>query len=96
MPPELQRIPSTKLEFICANIPGHLNPKTALGRQLQARRNHEIIFPYSSGAGDLPFISGFEKDHVNKDTREMSKIQGLEITPSATMALPRNWFLLVD
>jgi hypothetical protein len=58
---------------------------TALGRQLQAR-NHEIIFPYSSGAGDLPFISGLEKDHVNKDTREMSKIQGLEITPSATMA----------
>jgi hypothetical protein len=48
---------------------------TALGRQLQAR-NHEIIFPYSSGAGGLPFISGLEKDYVSKDTREMSKIQG--------------------
>jgi hypothetical protein len=48
---------------------------TALGRQLQAR-NHEIIFPYSSGAGGLPFISGLEKDYVSKDTREMSKIPG--------------------
>ena len=57
-----------KLGFVCPNVPGHLNPMTALGRQLQAR-NHEIIFPYSSGAGGLPFISGLEKDHVNKDTR---------------------------
>ena len=38
---------------------------TALGRQLQAR-NHEIIFPYSSGAGGLPYISGPEKDMLTK------------------------------
>jgi UDP:flavonoid glycosyltransferase YjiC (YdhE family) len=54
-----------KIAFLGVRVPGHLNPTTTLGRQLQAR-NHEIIFPYSSGAGGLPFISGFEKDHVNR------------------------------
>jgi hypothetical protein len=54
-----------KIAFLGVRVPGHLNPTTTLGRQLQAR-NHEIIFPYSSGAGGLPFISGLEKDHVNR------------------------------
>ena len=64
-----------KIAFLGVRVPGHPNPTTTLGRQLQAR-NHEIIFPYSSRTGGLPFISGLEKDHVNKDTRQMSKIQG--------------------
>jgi Glycosyl transferases, related to UDP-glucuronosyltransferase len=34
-----------KLGFICPNVPGHLNPMTALGRQLQAR-NHDVVFLY--------------------------------------------------
>ncbi len=38
-----------KLGFICINIPGHLNPMTALARHLQAR-NHDVVFLYSSGA----------------------------------------------
>jgi hypothetical protein len=31
-----------KVGFICINLPGHLNPMTALARQLQAR-NHEVV-----------------------------------------------------
>jgi UDP:flavonoid glycosyltransferase YjiC (YdhE family) len=38
-----------KLGFICLNLPGHLNPMTALARQLQGR-NHEVVFLYSSSA----------------------------------------------
>ena len=38
-----------KLGFICLNLPGHLNPMTALARHLQAR-NHEVVFLYSSSA----------------------------------------------
>jgi len=30
-----------KIGFICINGPGHLNPMTALARQLQAR-NHDV------------------------------------------------------
>ena len=32
-----------KLGFICLNLPGHLNPMTALARELQAR-NHDVVF----------------------------------------------------
>jgi zeaxanthin glucosyltransferase len=32
-----------KLGFICINGSGHLNPMTALARQLQGR-NHQVIF----------------------------------------------------
>jgi UDP:flavonoid glycosyltransferase YjiC (YdhE family) len=44
-----------KLGFICPNVPGHLNPMTALAHQLQARQ-HEVVFLYSSGATGLPFV----------------------------------------
>jgi zeaxanthin glucosyltransferase len=64
-----------KLGFICLNIPGHLNPMTALARQLQAR-NHDVVFLYSSGAAGLPFIPANEKDHINEDRPEVSKMQG--------------------
>ena len=46
-----------KLGFICLNLPGHLNPMTALARQLQ-ERNHEVVFLYSSSANGLPCIPG--------------------------------------
>jgi UDP:flavonoid glycosyltransferase YjiC (YdhE family) len=46
-----------KLGFICLNLPGHLNPMTALARQLQGR-NHEVVFLYSSSANGLPCIPG--------------------------------------
>jgi hypothetical protein len=38
-----------KLGFICLNLPGYLNPMTALARQLQGR-HHGVVFLYSSSA----------------------------------------------
>jgi hypothetical protein len=38
-----------KLGFISPNLPGHLNPMTALARHLQAR-NHEVVFLCSTEA----------------------------------------------
>ena len=76
-----------KLGLICPNVPGHLDPMTALARQLQAR-NHDVVFLYSSGAAGLPFVPGPEKDQINENISEVSKMQGddaLEfsaITPS--------------
>ena len=64
-----------KLGFICLNLPGHLNPMTALARQLQDR-GHEVVFLYSSGAAGLPFVPGPEKDHINENRPEVSKMQG--------------------
>jgi hypothetical protein len=48
-------IPFMKLGFICLNLPGHLNPMTALACHLQAR-NHDVVFLYSSGAAGLPLL----------------------------------------
>jgi len=66
-----------KLGFICPNLPGHLNPMTALARHLQAR-NHEIVFLYSSGAAGLPFIPGPENDPLRENLPEVSKLHGVE------------------
>ncbi len=67
-----------KLGFICINVPGHLNPMTALARHLQAR-NHDVVFLYSSGAAGLPFVPGPEKDHVNESILEVSSMQGDDV-----------------
>ena len=64
-----------KLGFICPNLPGHLNPMTALARQLQTR-GHDVVFLYSSDAAGLPFIPDPEKDHVNENRGKTSKMQG--------------------
>jgi hypothetical protein len=48
-----------------SNLPGHLNPMTALARHLQDR-GHEVVFLYSSGAGGLPFVPGLEEDQIEK------------------------------
>jgi len=64
-----------KLGFICIGLPGHLNPMTALARQLQAR-GHEVVFLYSTGAAGLPFVPGPKKDHINENRPEASKKQG--------------------
>src|SRR5258708_19820722 len=66
---------SMKLGFICPNVPGHLNPMTALARQLQAR-NHEVVFLYSSEAAGLPCVPADEKVQVNESRPEISKRQG--------------------
>ena len=64
-----------KLGFICLGLPGHLNPMTALARELQAR-NHDVVFLYSSGAGGLPFVPSPEEDRINEIRPEVSKKQG--------------------
>jgi len=66
-----------KLGFICPNAAGHLNPITALARQLQAR-NHDVVFLYSSGAAGLPFVPGPDKDDIHETIAEVSKLQGEE------------------
>jgi zeaxanthin glucosyltransferase len=64
-----------KLGFICLNLPGHLNPMTALGRHLQAR-NHEVVFLYSSSANGLPCAPGNIRDPFNENRPEVSRLQG--------------------
>jgi zeaxanthin glucosyltransferase len=64
-----------KLGFICLNLPGHLNPMTALARRLQDR-NHDVVFLYSSGGAGLPFVSGPEKDQIDESMPDLSKMQG--------------------
>jgi zeaxanthin glucosyltransferase len=64
-----------KLGFICLNLPGHLNPMTALARRLQDR-NQDVVFLYSSGAADLPFVPGPEKDQFDGSVPDLSKMQG--------------------
>jgi hypothetical protein len=46
-----------KIGFICPNLPGHINPLTALARHLQSR-NHEVVFLYSPSANGLPCVPG--------------------------------------
>ena len=77
--PDLQKgVVFMKLGFISINVPGHLNPMTALARRLQAR-NHEVVFLYSSGAAGLPFVPGPEKDHVNEGISGVSKMRGDDV-----------------
>ena len=65
-----------KLGFICPDLSGHLNPMSALARQLRAR-NHKVVFLYSSGApAGLPFVPAPEQDHINENRPEMSKMEG--------------------
>jgi zeaxanthin glucosyltransferase len=64
-----------KLGFICVNMPGHLNPMTALARQLQGR-NHEVVFLYSSKANGLPCAPGDDRDPISETRPEMSRLQG--------------------
>jgi zeaxanthin glucosyltransferase len=64
-----------KVGFICLNLPGHLNPMTALARQLQAR-NHEVVFLYSSSANGLPCVPGDDSDPISESRAEVSKLQG--------------------
>jgi len=67
-----------KLGFICPNASGHLNPMTALARQLQAR-NHEVVFLYSSDAAGLPVFCDertSEQNVTQKAIAEVSKKQG--------------------
>jgi zeaxanthin glucosyltransferase len=66
-----------KIGFICPNLPGHINPMSALARHLQAR-GHDVVFLYSSSANGLPCIPGDERDDMNANRPEMSKLEGNE------------------
>jgi hypothetical protein len=97
-----------KLGFICLDLPGHVNPMTALARQLQARK-HDVVFLYSSGAAGLPFVRCPEKDHINENRLATSRKQGedaLQFSVRAVLAQTESilksiywhrWlFILVD
>jgi zeaxanthin glucosyltransferase len=71
-----------KLGFICPNVPGHLNPMTALASALQAR-NHEVVFLYSSSARGLPSVPGPEDDHIKEMVRDVSGLQGDDVVNRA-------------
>jgi MGT family glycosyltransferase len=68
-----------KLGFICLNGAGHLNPMTALARQLQGR-SHEVVFLHSSEAAGLPVFPTQQNSAVPDTTKEaiaqVSKMQG--------------------
>jgi zeaxanthin glucosyltransferase len=65
-----------KLGFICLNGTGHLNPMTALARQLEGR-NHEVIFLYSSDAVGLPVFPDEQNSaEHNAAIAEVSRMQG--------------------
>jgi zeaxanthin glucosyltransferase len=70
-----------KLGFICLNIPGHLNPMTALARQLQSR-GHEVIFIHSWHAAGLPVLpderNSTGPDATDKAVEKVSNMQGDE------------------
>ena len=81
-----------KIGFICPNIPGHINPMTALARRLQGR-NHEVVFLYQSEAAGLSCVPGPENDRFLErfleKSREVSKLQGdgaLEFSTGVLMA----------
>jgi MGT family glycosyltransferase len=66
-----------KIGFICPNLPGHINPMSALARHLQAR-GHDVVFLYSPSANGLPCIPGEKRDDMNANRPEMSKLEGNE------------------
>ena len=66
-----------RLGFICPNLPGHINPMSALARHLQAR-GHDVVFLYSSSANGLPCIPGDIRDDMNANRPEMSQLEGKE------------------
>ncbi len=69
---------------------------TALARQLQAR-NHDVVFLYSSGAAGLPFIPADEKDHINENRAEVSKMQGEDALQfSVRLVLDQTEMILKD
>ena len=66
-----------KLGFISLNLPGHLNPMTALARHIQAR-GHEVVFLYSSSANGLPCFPGNDRDPIDENRPEVSRLEGEE------------------
>jgi zeaxanthin glucosyltransferase len=66
-----------KIGFICLNLPGHVNPMTALARQLQTR-GHEVVFLYLPSANGLPCLPADQSDEVNEQRPAVSRLTGWE------------------
>jgi zeaxanthin glucosyltransferase len=74
-----------RIAFVALSAPGHLNPTTALARQLQSR-NHDVVVislpdaePYVSAAGlaFLPYCeNAFSAGSANEIRRRFSELQG--------------------
>jgi MGT family glycosyltransferase len=74
-----------RIAFVALPAPGHLNPTTALARQLQSR-NHDVVLislpdaePYVSAAGFafIPYCeAAFSTGAANEIRRQMSELQG--------------------
>jgi zeaxanthin glucosyltransferase len=74
-----------RIAFVALPAPGHLNPTTALARQLQSR-NHDVVLislpdseSYVSAAGFafIPYCeAAFTTGAANEIRRQMSKLQG--------------------
>jgi zeaxanthin glucosyltransferase len=74
-----------RLGMFCPAVPGHLNPMTALGRQLQ-KRGHEVVFfssfmsePFVRAAGLelFPFAPQFfRREEVAQQFAHLSGLQG--------------------
>src|SRR6516225_2393888 len=75
-----------RIAFVAFSAPGHLNPTTALARQLQSR-NHEVVIislpdaePHVRAAGFtcLPYCEEafFASDSAKEVRRELSVLQG--------------------
>jgi zeaxanthin glucosyltransferase len=50
-----------KIAFVVPNVPGHLNPMTALARRLQSRNHNVVVMSLRNaapfvGAADLKFV----------------------------------------
>jgi hypothetical protein len=65
-----------KIGFICPNLPGHINPMSALARHLQAR-GHDVVFSIYR-VPMAPCIPGDKRDDMNANRPEMSKLEGNE------------------
>jgi zeaxanthin glucosyltransferase len=76
-----------KIAFVVPNVPGHLNPMTALARRLQSRNHDVVVMSLRSaaplvGAADLQFVPcGDEElpaERLNELLGQLSKLQGQE------------------
>jgi zeaxanthin glucosyltransferase len=86
-----------KIGFICPNLPGHINPMSALARHLRAR-GHDVVFLYLSSANGLPCIPGDKRDDLNANRPEMSQLEGNEalafycgVAAKETEAIFKSW-----
>ena len=70
-----EKYKSVKLGFICLNLPGYLNPMTAVARQLQSR-GHDVVFLYLLNANGLPCLPAEKNDEINATRPAVSKLAG--------------------